>query len=290
MGNSSGKITQSHRYCIEAYRTHSQLLLHLQPYLYTLLVMTKIVKICGLKTLEDAAESVKSGADLLGFIMVPGRKRSVDPNVAAEISSMARSRRRELNRPLELAREVIEYLGKQQFLSYKEYFATATRVILENGPFSVGVFRNQNPEEVFQKANELKLDIIQLHGSEDPETFMNANKDQNMLIIKRFVIPSQVEYMEGFFQKLLNIQAKGFLLPLLDSELGGEGVVIDWSMINDLNGSFILAGGLKPENLNETKPFLKNVVGFDVSGGVEDDRGNKDLNKIADFVNVGKSL
>lgn len=252
--------------------------------------MTKIVKICGLKNLDAAAQAIESGADLLGFIMVPGRKRTVEPNVAAEIASLARSKRREHNRKFQSVHEIIEHLEKPTFSTPKEYFAEVSKLIIENGPFSVGVFRNQNPEDVFLAAEELQLDAIQLHGSENPQTFMDHNNDKKFLIIKRFVIPSQAKTMDEFFPLLLENKNQGFALPLLDSELGGEGVVIDWSLINELNGSFILAGGLTAENLPETKPYLQNVVGFDVSGGVEDERGNKDLEKIHGFVAAGKAL
>jgi len=38
-----------------------------------------LIKICGLITLEDAEAAVAAGADLVGFIFVPGTPRALDP-------------------------------------------------------------------------------------------------------------------------------------------------------------------------------------------------------------------
>ncbi len=38
-----------------------------------------LIKICGLTTLEDAEAAVAAGADLVGFIFVPGTPRALDP-------------------------------------------------------------------------------------------------------------------------------------------------------------------------------------------------------------------
>lgn len=252
--------------------------------------MTKIVKICGLRDVEAASKAIELGADLLGVIMVPNRKRTVAPDVAKMIAELARQKRKSLSREFSTAREIVLHMGKQKFVDYNDYFTEYHRLITENGPFLVGVFRNQDPEEVFELANNLSLDFIQLHGSEDLNTYLELNKYGKFCIIKRFVIPSQVELMESVFESLLSQQNKGYALPLLDSELGGEGSVIDWSLLNDLKGKFLLAGGLTPDNLHETVPFSKNLVGFDVSGGVEDANGDKNLTKIEQFVTNGKHL
>ena len=66
--------------------------------------------------------------------------------------------------------------------------------------------------------------------------------------------------------------------------------VIDWEYISD-NLYFtraILAGGLTPENIRDTKD-INNILGFDVSGGVETD-GEKDFSKIVRFIAGGKSI
>lgn len=86
-----------------------------------------VVKICGLKSVEAAQVAIDSGADLLGIICVPNRKRTVDSEVAKLISKLCR------NKDVKL----------------------------------VGVFRNQTKEDVARIAEDYSLDVVQLHGDED---------------------------------------------------------------------------------------------------------------------------
>lgn len=252
--------------------------------------MTLLIKICGLRTVDAANQAIESGADLLGVIMVPGRKRTVSPTVAMEIAQLAKAKRKSLNRKLQTAQEVVQYMNSLTFSSHREYFQKFKSVVAENGPFLVGVFRNQNTDDVFQAASECNIDFIQLHGSEDMNEYLDRDGSHKYAFIKRYVIPDHIQLMDEFFPTVVDLPRKGFAFPLLDSELGGEGQTIDWTLINDLDGDFMLAGGLKPENVHETKPYLKNVFGFDVSGGVEDENGDKDLEKIHRFVINGKQV
>jgi phosphoribosylanthranilate isomerase len=89
------------------------------------------VKICGLTNLEDARWAWRCGADLLGFIFVPGTPRHVD---VATVASVTRT----------LTREGCTC----QF---------------------VGVFAGAPHEVVRQAAQECGLHLIQLHGNEPAE-------------------------------------------------------------------------------------------------------------------------
>lgn len=254
--------------------------------------MSPVAKICGLRSTEAAKTAIDSGADLLGVIMVPNRKRTVLPEVAFEISQEVQLKRQYLGRKLQSASAIITELNTHNFSSHNEYFEASARLLQENGPFLVGVFRNQNIEDVFRLARECGVDFIQLHGSEDTTEYVRYNRTLNHQfgIIQRYVIPDHMDDMAKFFPTVTSTENQGFILPLLDSEAGGEGKTIDWSLINGLDGKFILAGGLEPGNLATTKPFLKNVVGFDVSGGVENPDGEKNLAKIEEFVANAKLM
>ncbi|KAK6455977.1 phosphoribosylanthranilate isomerase [Scheffersomyces xylosifermentans] len=248
--------------------------------------MTKIVKICGLRTLEAAQKAVEAGADLLGSILVPNKPRTVEENVALQISELARATRKARNRKFQTVEEIHKHLATQHFENINEYLETVAEIVIENGPFFVGVFRNQPIETVFETAKRLQLDFIQLHGSEEKIQF--AEKTYQFGIIPRYVVPQDVDTMK---KDLGTFKEKKYVgLPLLDSEAGGEGKVIDWEVVNDLDfGKYILAGGLNPANLADTAS-IQNLLGFDVSGGVEDGKWNKDLKKIEDFVKIGKTL
>lgn len=252
--------------------------------------MPQLVKICGLRTTEAAEKAIDSGADILGVIMVPNRKRSVSHAVATEISNQTRQAREAAGVKFKSAAEIIAYVEKQGLKDYNQYFELYHQLLVENGPFLTGVFRNQNIDDVFELAEKCSVDCIQLHGSEDVHAYLERNKDGKYLIVKRYVIPDQVNEMTQFFTTVCGRAGQGFAFPLLDSELGGEGHTIDWTLINDLKGKFVLAGGLTPDNLRDTIPYGKNVIGYDVSGGVEKENGDKDLDKIEQFVRNGKEI
>ena len=85
--------------------------------------------------------------------------------------------------------------------------------------------------------------------------------------------------------------ARGILLDTYDPKIpGGTGRVFDWSKIpKGLSKPIILAGGLKPENvwqaITKVRPFA-----VDVSGGVEADKGIKDVEKMAAFMRGVQSV
>ncbi|KAK6461991.1 phosphoribosylanthranilate isomerase [Scheffersomyces coipomensis] len=250
--------------------------------------MTKLVKICGIKTVEAADKAIDSGADLLGMILVPKRKRTIDHEVAAQISLKVKQTRQSRHRKYQTIEEIQKQIAQIEVKDSKEYFQIISQLLIDNGPFLVGVFRNQSIEDVLEIAHKLQLDFIQLHGSENKIEYSKSIPHQ-FGVIPRYVIPEQTELMPIEFQKFIELKTVG--LPLLDSDAGGEGKVIDWVFINEHLGfsNFILAGGLNPTNLKDTTS-IKNIIGYDVSGGVEDENGDKDFQEIENFIKVGKTV
>lgn len=236
-----------------------------------------VIKICGLRDVDLAQVALDAGANLLGMIMVPGRARTVDKEVATEIVHRVKAKRGDV--------AVKSLFNVDPNLLFPEYAAIIRQRVVENGPFTVGVFRNQDRDQVFATAKELGLDFIQLHGSEDKLDYFAQNRDLQFGIIPRYVLPQDIDVMRAHFGDLQ--KTPGMVLPLLDSEAGGEGKTIDWTLVNDLDfGRFVLAGGLTPDNLHSTSD-IKHLLGFDVSGGVEVD-GIKCPEKITKFVTNGK--
>src|SRR5260370_33791515 len=92
--------------------------------------MTKI-KICGIKTLEDALAAAQAGADLLGFNFYPPSPRFIDAQVCRSITSVL-----------------------------KNEYPSVPRV---------GVFVNSTADEVRMTLDSCDLDLAQLHGDESPE-------------------------------------------------------------------------------------------------------------------------
>ncbi|CAH2353181.1 N-(5'-phosphoribosyl)anthranilate isomerase [[Candida] railenensis] len=247
-----------------------------------------IVKICGLKSEDAASTAIQNGANLLGMILVPGRARTVDKQTASKIVRLAQAERKKQGRKHRSITSLLKYLYSGEYSSVEEFQLRAAELIEENGPFVAGVFRNQSIEDVYNIAADIDLDIIQLHGSEDKLEYAKLNATElKYAIIPRFVIPKDIIEMEIVFSKHSECQ-NGILLPLLDSEAGGEGKKIDWSAVGKLKfGKYLLAGGLTPENVVDALN-VENVIGVDVSGGVETD-GVKDLTKVKQFIINAKS-
>jgi indole-3-glycerol phosphate synthase / phosphoribosylanthranilate isomerase len=144
----------------------------------------------------------------------------------------------------------------------------------------VGVFVDAAPDAVARTAEEVGLDVLQLHGHESPEEVAR---------LPRRVIKA-VRVGEGFSpDEALRYEghAAGILLDTkADGSPGGTGRVFDWSRARQVRekASFLaLAGGLTAENvhvaLNAVRPDL-----VDVSSGVESSPGRKDPEKMRAFL------
>ncbi len=158
------------------------------------------------------------------------------------------------------------------------------RQIVQNLPpmvQTVGVFVNESVEEIRRIIDYCGLDLVQLHGEETPETC----KDLAPRAIKAWRIRSQTD-----IQALLPYQevVKAFLLDAWSPVAhGGTGETFDWSIANEaksiISRPIILAGGLKPENvaraIRQVKPWA-----VDVSSGVENAPGKKNIGLVTDFI------
>jgi phosphoribosylanthranilate isomerase len=227
-----------------------------------------LVKICGLKDLESAQVALDSGADLLGMILVPNRARTVEIPAAKQISQLVQSRRPKTSTSIDLHSK----------LDRTNWTLSVHDNLKQQGPFLVGVFRNQSVEEINSLVDEIGLDFVQLHGSEPRKEYISK---LSVPVITRFV-PNDPE--------IETASDPDQILSLFDSEAGGEGIKLNWDGLGDWakesNSKFVLAGGLTPDNVS-VAVRVHGVIGVDVSGGVETD-GIKDHQKIRDFIKNAK--
>lgn len=150
---------------------------------------------------------------------------------------------------------------------------------LDPGIQSVAVFLDQDPEWIAQLAAQDLMDVIQLHGQESNEEIRFLREHTDKKIIKAFRIDKADD-----IRRARESEAD---LVLLDGGDGGTGEVFDWSLLQQMNRPFILAGGLNPENvrsaLGQIHPYA-----VDVSSGVETGRC-KDPEKIRRFIHTVRS-
>ena len=141
----------------------------------------------------------------------------------------------------------------------------------------IGVFVNETLEEVERIAREVPLDVVQLHGDEDPDYARRLS----LPTIKALSIKTAEDV-----QRATNYEVDYFLFDAPGDEFrGGSGHSFDWTILAKANIStdkVILAGGLTETNIKEAinivHPFM-----VDVSSGVETAQ-RKDVDKIRTFI------
>ncbi len=144
-----------------------------------------------------------------------------------------------------------------------------------------GVFVDEPKEKILNYLKEGLIDIVQLHGREDEEYIKALKNDirsfkedrETVKIIKAFKI-EKAEDIE-------RAKSSASDLILLDSGQG-SGRTFNWTLIRDIGRPFILAGGLKGENIARAIESFR-PYGVDVSSGAEKD-GVKDREKIESIV------
>jgi phosphoribosylanthranilate isomerase len=144
----------------------------------------------------------------------------------------------------------------------------------------VGVFVNARLEDILATMDTLGLSFAQLHGDESIE-MLNALEGKSFKAFRGDVD-----------EKLIVKNQPAFLLDAaVKDSYGGTGVKADWSKAAELakQYSFLLAGGLTPENvadaIKQVKPW-----GVDVASGVESELGKKDAKKISAFIKAVREV
>ena len=140
----------------------------------------------------------------------------------------------------------------------------------------VGVFVDRPAEEVAALLDDGTLAAAQLHGHED-ETYIARLRS----LTHGHPMWSGYEVWKAFkihgTASLDAANASTADLVLLDNGYG-TGETFDWSLAGGVKRSFLLAGGLTPENIPDAIRQLR-PAGLDISSGVETGQ-KKDLNKI----------
>ena len=142
-------------------------------------------------------------------------------------------------------------------------------------PKVVGVFIDQSPDEVRQIADYLELDLLQLHGSEQPG-FDAGRPVMKVLKVREGQVPGAGDWPDPI---------------MLDSwsadQRGGTGCTWDWEVARPLISTrkVFIAGGLEPGNVGKVVSGFK-PYGVDVSSGVEARVRVKDPAKVRAFVHA----
>ncbi len=174
------------------------------------------------------------------------------------------------------------------FMFYKEskrYIKPekAHNIILKLPPFitTVGVFVNQELDDIRNIKEESGFDVFQLHGDESPDFCKNFERTIKTIRVKEDINPKEIEPYPVQAILFDTYSTKGY---------GGTGESFRWEILKSLNTSkkIILSGGLTPENVAQAIRTV-NPYGVDVSTGIEEYPGKKNLEKIKKFIEAARN-
>ena len=152
----------------------------------------------------------------------------------------------------------------------------------------VGVFVDEDPEQVKRLAADYGLDYIQLHGQESPAYIFQLG---GLHIIKAFNIATvedlqQTQPYEGLVDY--------FLFDTKGKSVGGNGEKFNWDVLDAYQGSthFLLSGGIGPDDAANVKAFHHpKCIGIDLNSRFELSPGLKDVAKLKEFMfNLNKII
>lgn len=154
----------------------------------------------------------------------------------------------------------------------------AAAIVRQLPPFvaTVGLFVNACESVVATTVDAVGLDYVQFHGDETAAFCALSPRPW----IKAIRIGAETDIMAA---AAAYPQASALLLDTLDPHVyGGSGRAFDWQRIPELAQPVILAGGLNAANvataISTARPYA-----VDVSGGIELEKGKKDINKMMQF-------
>ncbi len=205
-----------------------------------------LTKICGLNTPDTVAAAAHLGADFIGFVHFAKSPRHVPLDGLAQLASRAGG------------------AGKVLLLVDPEFDLIAQAMAC------------------------MQPDVIQLHGSETPQFLVKIKRRYDVKLWKALPVRTSADLAaarnyEGLVDRVL-FDAK----PPADSNLpGGNGLRFDWELLRGvrINQPWGLSGGLDPANVAEAIA-ITNAPLVDVSSGVEDAPGQKNVDKMAAFLNA----
>ena len=246
-------------------------------YLYGPTYYTPKIKMCGISKVETIPAVVDAKPDYMGLVFAPSKRQVT----------------------VEQAKTLVDELHKQYEKTYGEVEAPMNtdtaqdsqdnqEFVQGNSNFekikTVGVFVNETIENLLKIAEEVKLDVIQLHGDED-ESFIQTLKEQsNVEVWKAVQVRSAADA-----EKWIDSSADMLLFDAYHKdERGGTGEVFDWSSLDEFERPFMLAGGLDSTNVARAIRTVR-PYGIDISSGIETE-GVKDDEKIKAFTHIVRTI
>ena len=165
-----------------------------------------------------------------------------------------------------------------------------------DGPLRVGVFVDAAPEEILDACRESHLDMVQLHGQEEPEYcrllagLLEESLGASPEIIKAFALGDDFDF--GILEAYLSV-CDYFLFDSRGPLPGGNGKGFDWTLLADypFRRPFFLSGGIGPDSVEALKAFAATDAArychaIDVNSRFERRPGEKDPQLLRTFMSA----
>ncbi|HEX8041647.1 MAG TPA: phosphoribosylanthranilate isomerase [Chryseosolibacter sp.] len=188
---------------------------------------------------------------------------------------------REPGNILEVSQLHPEYMGFIFYTGTPRYVGPDFKVPDEFPAFikRVGVFVNETTANIIAKAEEHRLDFVQLHGGESVRQ-CHELRTHGVGVIKVFSID---ENMDFTVTRDYRDEVDFFLFDTKGRFYGGNAISFDWGLLEryDQSVPFFISGGITPQNAERVK-MLKdfNLQAIDLNSGVEVTPALKDVAKI----------
>ena len=150
----------------------------------------------------------------------------------------------------------------------------------------VGVFVDEDREQVKRLAAEYRLDYIQLHGHETPEviSYLRTPALPHPRILKAFNISTAEDLLQTQpYEGLVD----GFLFDAKGKSVGGNGEKFNWDVLDAYDGEtpFLLSGGIGPDDVERVHAFRHpKCIGIDLNSRFELSPGLKDIAKLKEII------
>jgi len=166
---------------------------------------------------------------------------------------------------------------------YAEPLDSAELNALPESIKKIGVFVNENLENILTFVYKYKLDGVQLHGTELVEMCKELRK-AGLIVIKAFPIAEAYNFR---VTKPYEGACDYFLFDTKTDAYGGSGVKFNWKMLEEYKGEtpFLLSGGIAAD---DAEAILKikhpKFAGIDLNSKFEVKRGIKDVELLRGFL------
>lgn len=156
-----------------------------------------------------------------------------------------------------------------------------------------GVFVNSDFETIAAAVDAMALDVVQLHGDEDPQLPRRLRAELGIEVWKALWPRTGEEFVAGL-ERFADAVDGVLLDGWSKSARGGTGTPFPWEEIARFRDRvpetlrFVVAGGLTPANVAQAMALL-DPDAVDVSSGVESSPGRKDPHLIDEFAGAVRS-